>query len=279
MRGPSSIEHSSKAVAIHPISASDPNNNLAPADQATRNGKLLPLLPLNEHEQIDLAGCEQLLEDRTRPLFYEWGRALSSIQQNKLYRASHKTFEEYCGQRWKIHRSYAFRLIKASEIVESLMPNGDLPLPTAEAQVRALTKVNRKLIKAIWRQAVNDAGGKALKTRHVLRAIAKLTTTTSRKNVTGRQFGATAQAYQSGSQPSQALCERLSLLTQKDVQLTGREQEVLCFLSGGLSDKEIAARLDLATVTVQTHVQHIREKLHVHNRVQLALLYHGYKTP
>ena len=50
--------------------------------------------------------------------------------------------------------------------------------------------------------------------------------------------------------------------------LTGREIEILPMLSEGLSNKEIAARLYIAPVTVKTHLQHIYKKLNVNNRIE-----------
>ncbi len=50
--------------------------------------------------------------------------------------------------------------------------------------------------------------------------------------------------------------------------LTVREQEILCLLTEGLSNKEIAARLDISPWTVKIHLGHIFEKLHVRCRVE-----------
>ncbi|HID28515.1 MAG TPA: response regulator transcription factor [Desulfobacterales bacterium] len=43
--------------------------------------------------------------------------------------------------------------------------------------------------------------------------------------------------------------------------LTQREKEILTLLADGLSNKEIAARLYIATETVKTHLQNIYRKL------------------
>lgn len=49
--------------------------------------------------------------------------------------------------------------------------------------------------------------------------------------------------------------------------LTRREAEVLRLMSEGLSNKGIAARLEISVRTVGTHVSNIYAKLHVNNRV------------
>ena len=48
--------------------------------------------------------------------------------------------------------------------------------------------------------------------------------------------------------------------------LSKREQEVLRFAAAGFSNREIAARLVVAPVTVKKHLEHIFIKLDVHNR-------------
>jgi len=53
--------------------------------------------------------------------------------------------------------------------------------------------------------------------------------------------------------------------------ITPREWEVGRFVAQGLSNAEIAAALFLSTTTVKTHLTHLFEKLHVTNRVQLAI--------
>ena len=50
--------------------------------------------------------------------------------------------------------------------------------------------------------------------------------------------------------------------------LTEKETEVIKLVSEGLSNKEIAERLDISTNTVKTHLKNIYEKLQVNRRVQ-----------
>ena len=53
-----------------------------------------------------------------------------------------------------------------------------------------------------------------------------------------------------------------------DTQLSARERDILHLLAKGLRSKEIADELGIGVGTVNTHVRHIYEKLHVRSRAQ-----------
>jgi DNA-binding CsgD family transcriptional regulator len=57
--------------------------------------------------------------------------------------------------------------------------------------------------------------------------------------------------------------------------LTPRELEVLQLLSGGKTNREIAAELVISDKTASVHVSHILSKLGVRNRVEAASLAHA----
>lgn len=77
-----------------------------------------------------------------------------------------------------------------------------------------------------------------------------------------------------------AMMERLSALARMfaaaetrmdgDIRLTSRELEVLQYISQGLTNQEIAARLVVEVGTVKNHVHNILEKLNVSNREAAA---------
>jgi hypothetical protein len=55
------------------------------------------------------------------------GKALLEIHDRKLYRATHRTFEAYCVERWDISRRWASRLMRAVPIAENLgVPPGQV---------------------------------------------------------------------------------------------------------------------------------------------------------
>jgi DNA-binding NarL/FixJ family response regulator len=54
------------------------------------------------------------------------------------------------------------------------------------------------------------------------------------------------------------------------VRMTHREREIIVLIAEGLSNKEIAQRLNLSTYTVKSHVHNILEKMALHSRLQIA---------
>lgn len=59
------------------------------------------------------------------------------------------------------------------------------------------------------------------------------------------------------------------------VQLTAREEEILRLLAKGHRSKEIADQLAIGVGTVNTHVRHIYEKLHVRSRAEAVARFIG----
>lgn len=58
-----------------------------------------------------------------------------------------------------------------------------------------------------------------------------------------------------------------------EASLSPRERQILGLLAQGHLYKEIASQLDLAYDTVQWHIRHIYQKLHVHSRSQAVAKY------
>jgi DNA-binding NarL/FixJ family response regulator len=66
-----------------------------------------------------------------------------------------------------------------------------------------------------------------------------------------------------------ALAGGRSSLT-KAIRMTKREHEVIRLISDGMSNKEIAMQLHVATYTIKSHVHNIMEKLALHTRLEVA---------
>ncbi|MEW5706661.1 MAG: LuxR C-terminal-related transcriptional regulator [Actinomycetota bacterium] len=52
--------------------------------------------------------------------------------------------------------------------------------------------------------------------------------------------------------------------------LTGRQKQILRLINQGLTNKEIASRLNLSTSTINNHCKNIYRKLQVNNRFDAA---------
>ncbi len=132
------------------------------------------LTPEEESERL-------FLERKVERAFYEAGRALRELRDRRLYRSTHKSFEEYCRERFGFGRHAANYLISGAAVVENLVTNGYQNqseemltngtqtemvtnsaqiLPTSERQVRPLTKLEPEQQREAWAKAVETSGGK-----------------------------------------------------------------------------------------------------------------------
>jgi hypothetical protein len=111
---------------------------------------------LTEEEQRDRLH----LERRVERAFFEAGKALAELRDRRLYRSTHKTFEEYCRDRFAHSRQQSNYLIAAAGVYENLTTNGTQILPTSERQVRPMTKLEPQEQQEVWLRAVELAGGK-----------------------------------------------------------------------------------------------------------------------
>ena len=120
------------------------------------------------------------LELKVERAFVEAGTALRQLRDGRLYRSTHKTFEEYCRDRFGFSRAHPYRLIDAAAVVDNLSsintqnnlsPNRRQIMPTAMEQVRALTTLEPDAQQQVWHQAVDEAGGKVPSGRIVKRVV------------------------------------------------------------------------------------------------------------
>ncbi len=92
---------------------------------------------------------------RNQVHFYDIGRALKEIRDNRLYKLGlFDTFEAYTRARWDMGRSHAHRLIEAYGVVRNLSPIGDI-LPANEAQVRPFVQLNPIEQRKTWKNFLN----------------------------------------------------------------------------------------------------------------------------
>jgi hypothetical protein len=140
------------------------NTSEAVLIEDNRTGRDAELLTPSENEELQ--SCEKEIETNLKA-FFEVGRALMEINRNRLYRARYGTFEEYCRKRWDMSRIHAFRLLKAAEVRQALLPIGNTQLPENEAQIRPLTLLSPKKALSTWQKVLEKAGTSKITARLV----------------------------------------------------------------------------------------------------------------
>jgi len=94
-----------------------------------------------------LDACERVIEHGIET-FIEVGQALLEIRDQRLYRETHATFEEYCKERWRWGRKYVDKQIAAASVASNLTPIG--VVPGNEAQVRPLVSLAPEVQREVW---------------------------------------------------------------------------------------------------------------------------------
>src|SRR5690242_5668470 len=84
---------------------------------------------LAEHEAVIERGIKS---------FVEVGEALAAIRDQRLYRATHKSFDAYLDERWPElgHRNYVHKMIRAARVAAELGTTVPIAAPESEWQVR-----------------------------------------------------------------------------------------------------------------------------------------------
>lgn len=125
---------------------------------ATITVSAVEVTELTQEEQSDRLHLERKVERA----FFEAGKALIELRDRRLYRSTHKTFDEYCLDRFGYNRSRSYQLVDAAVVVDNLQKCPQIVdiLPTAEGQVRPMTKLESQEQQEAWLKAVELAGGK-----------------------------------------------------------------------------------------------------------------------
>ncbi|PSB44104.1 hypothetical protein C7B80_21765 [Cyanosarcina cf. burmensis CCALA 770] len=120
------------------------------------------------------------LETRVDRALGEGWSALKQLRDRRLYRSTHKTFEEYAKDRFGYNRAHAYRLIQAAGVIENLSPNGRQIdemspigrhlLPKSERLCRELAKLPSTAQPIVW-ERVLEVSGDAAPTASVVRSI------------------------------------------------------------------------------------------------------------
>jgi hypothetical protein len=135
------------------------------------------------------------LERKVERAFFVAGKALMELRDRRLYRSTHRTFEEYCKDRFGYNRSRSYQIIDAAIVVDNLHKCPQIVdiLPTAEGQVRPITKLEIQEQQEVWQQAVQEAGGKVPTGRIVKNVVQRIIERTQVPNT--YQIGEVCQIF------------------------------------------------------------------------------------
>ncbi|BAZ09198.1 hypothetical protein NIES4071_10040 [Calothrix sp. NIES-4071] len=162
---------------MSPISSSvldNSNQSMAPLNDDVL-GDVLTEAQAEEFKYLE-ARVEECLKS-----FWEIGRALGRIRDERLYRENYKTFEEYCMTRWEMSRRSAYQLIDAAIIYRNISENiidedqenvkrGKQKikiLPANERQIRPLVVLSPKQQQEAWSKVVSTAPNGKVTAVHV----------------------------------------------------------------------------------------------------------------
>jgi len=142
------------------------------------------------------------LERKVERAVFEAGKALAELRDRRLYRSTHRTFEEYCRDRFGYTHRRVNYLIAGSVVFENIAtgtncsqneevdetgtncsqnekvdktrPNPSRILPTNEGQVRPLAQLEPQQQVEVWQRAVQEAGGKVPSARIVTDVVQRI---------------------------------------------------------------------------------------------------------
>lgn len=154
------------------------SKSLPPSDSQAEGSQAVPVEIVEPEELTEEESRLRLhLERKVERAFYEAGKALMELRERRLFRSSHKTFEEYCKDRFGYSRRQPYYLIDAAAVVDNISEKCEPMvhiLPTNERQVRPLTQLEPDLQREVWQQAVIEAGDKVPSGRIVKEVVERL---------------------------------------------------------------------------------------------------------
>lgn len=121
---------------------------------------------LTKSEQSELARLCKVVDEGLSS-FLAVGTALVEINEGRLYRQNHETFEAFVKERWGISRQRAYQLMEAVEVKDELTKIFDNPsevdLFTAESQLRELSRVGTEALPSVLEKIVEKCKSENLK--------------------------------------------------------------------------------------------------------------------
>ncbi|MEH1925923.1 hypothetical protein [Nostoc sp.] len=163
----------SRRKKVIPVASGEPKpaTDSAPENTSSEDNPASATITVTAVEIRELTEEEQSLrlqlERQVEKAFLSAGQALMELRDRRLYRSTHRTFEEYCRERFNYSRDAAYLKISATVVYENLQKflptiGRQIPMPTNERQLRFLAKAELEpAVQAdVWQQAVEQAGNK-----------------------------------------------------------------------------------------------------------------------
>lgn len=130
---------------------------------------------LTKSEQSELARLCKVVDEGLAS-FLAVGTALVDINEGRLYRQSHETFEEFVKERWGISRRRAYQLMEAAEIKAEMCTSGShqeiADEITSERQIRELSRVGTEALPDVVERVAEKCKAEGVKpTAKVIREV------------------------------------------------------------------------------------------------------------
>jgi hypothetical protein len=116
------------------------------------NVGVIPVLTPLSADEIELRA---LLEKQVGSAFYQAGMALLKLNELRLYRSTHFSFEDFCQDVFSFSRDYAYLKMGAAKIYQNLLDN----MPSISRHLLP-TRLDDDASLKVWNHAVALAGGK-----------------------------------------------------------------------------------------------------------------------
>jgi len=109
---------------------------------------------------LTLAECEKDIEMINKLTDAARGERFNRIKENKLYRETHDTWENYCQSRWQLTPQRVGQLIEFAETCQLIKSETQVSvLPQSETQTRPLNQLPPEQKITAWNMAVESANG------------------------------------------------------------------------------------------------------------------------
>jgi len=169
---------------LHPDLENFPNQLLADVQDNSTNAPIMAeqktpgishaFFEVVEELSPEESADRQRLELTVERGFYYSGKALTQLRDRRLYRSTHRKFEDYCQERFGMKRIYAHYLINAAIVFDNLSSRCSQfvnVLPTSESQCRPLSGLEADKQCQVWEKAVEMADHKVPSARIVKDAV------------------------------------------------------------------------------------------------------------